>query len=255
VARSPLLDHLDTRRVSEDARRRLIGTDRELPPELRAVVGDGSERGDGESEGNRGDDGGDGDGDADPIRLRGAHSGDQGRVLRVRFRAVHPRLRSGAGKSVVAHHVAAEDILRRYAAGDPTPEQHVTVVSFNRDEAADIVPAICDRLQAIVEHDLVPTAADISGAELRYLRQRVRQAPYAGTIDGLLREIFREFARDIGFDEMPSVGNDALLKRVHRDCYESLRNDPEHARRLRDLEAAYPDGEYDGASTKCWRTR
>jgi len=44
---------------------------------------------------------------------------------------------------------------------------------------------------------------------------------------------------------MPSVGNDALLKRVHRDCYESLRNDPEHARRLRDLEAAYPDGEYD----------
>jgi len=100
-------------------------------------------------------------------------------------------------------------------------------------------------LQAIVEHDLVPTAADISGAELRYLRQRVRQAPYAGTIDGLLREIFREFARDIGFDEMPSVGNDALLKRVHRDCYESLRNDPEHARRLRDLEAAYPDGEYD----------
>jgi len=49
-----LLDHLDTRRVSEDARRRLIGTDRELPPELRAVVGDGPERGDGESEGNRG---------------------------------------------------------------------------------------------------------------------------------------------------------------------------------------------------------
>jgi len=191
------------------------------------------------------DDGGDGDGDADPIRLRGAQ-----REIRDAYFASDSGLFTldcvpGAGKSVVAHHVAAEDILRRYAAGDPTPEQHVTVVSFNRDEAADIVPAICDRLQAIVEHDLVPTAADISGAELRYLRQRVRQAPYAGTIDGLLREIFREFARDIGFDEMPSVGNDALLKRVHRDCYESLRNDPEHARRLRDLEAAYPDGEYD----------
>ncbi|WP_435097132.1 hypothetical protein [Halorubrum sp. N11] len=43
VARSPLLDHLDTRRVSEDARRRLIGTDRELPPELREIVRGASE--------------------------------------------------------------------------------------------------------------------------------------------------------------------------------------------------------------------
>lgn len=109
------------------------------------------------------DDGGDGDGDADPIRLRGAQ-----REIRDAYFASDSGLFTldcvpGAGKSVVAHHVAAEDILRRYAAGDPTPEQHVTVVSFNRDEAADIVPAICDRLQAIVEHDLVPTAADISG--------------------------------------------------------------------------------------------
>jgi len=243
VARSPLLDHLDTRRVSEDARRRLIGTDRELPPELRAVVDGGPEQGDGGPTGKPW------------VTMAvtatatltssgcGAHSGRSGTRTSRPIPAVHPRLRSGAGKSVVAHHVAAEDILRRYAAGDPTPEQHVAVVSFNRDEAADIVPAICDRLQAIVEHDLVPTAVDISGAELRYLRQRVRQAPYAGTIDGLLRGIFREFARDAGFDEMPSVGTDALLKRVHRDCYESLRDHPERGRRLRDLEVAYPDGE------------
>lgn len=38
VARSPLLDHVDTRRVSEAARRRLVGTERALPPEIREVV-------------------------------------------------------------------------------------------------------------------------------------------------------------------------------------------------------------------------
>ncbi|PHQ38265.1 exonuclease V subunit beta, partial [Halorubrum persicum] len=185
------------------------------------------------------------DGAADPLRLRGAQ-----REIRDAYAASDAGLFTldcvpGAGKSLVAHHIAAEDILRRYAAGDPTPEQHVAVVSFNRDEAAAIVPAICDRLRALVEHDLVPAAADVSAAELRYLQQRTRQAPYAGTIDGFLRGIFREFAGEIGFDEVPSVGNEALLKRVHRDCYESLRDDSAHAGRLRDLEAAYPDGEYD----------
>ncbi|PAU79767.1 exonuclease V subunit beta [Halorubrum salipaludis] len=185
------------------------------------------------------------DGDDGPLRLRGAQ-----REIRDAYVASDAGLFTldcvpGAGKSVVAHHVAAEDLLRRYAAGDRTPEQHVAVVSFNRDEAAEIVPAICDRLRAIVEGDLVPAAAEVSEAELRYLQQRVRQAPYAGTIDGFLRGIFREFAADIGFDEVPSVGNDALLRRVHRDCYESLRGESDHARRLRRLEDAYPDGEYD----------
>nr|WP_241659164.1 UvrD-helicase domain-containing protein [Halorubrum salsamenti] len=183
--------------------------------------------------------------DGDPLRLRGAQ-----REIKEAYFESDAGLFTldcvpGAGKSVVAHHVAAEDILRRYVAGDPTPEQHVAVVSFNRDEAAEIVPAICDRLREIVEHELVPAAADVSEAELRYLRERTRQAPYAGTIDGFLRGIFREFAGDIGFEETPSVGNDALLKRVHRDCYGSLRDDPEHGRRLRNLEAAYPEGEYD----------
>ncbi|WP_200531045.1 hypothetical protein [Halorubrum sp. LN27] len=45
VARSPLLDHVETRRVSEESRRRLVGTDPELPPELRAIV-DGDTEGD-----------------------------------------------------------------------------------------------------------------------------------------------------------------------------------------------------------------
>ncbi|AUX08301.1 ATP-dependent helicase/nuclease subunit A [Halalkaliarchaeum desulfuricum] len=151
----------------------------------------------------------------------------------------------GSGKSVVAHHLAAEDILRRYVAGDPTPEQHVAVISFNRDEAADIIPDVCDRLRTIVEHELVPAASEVSEEELQYLLQRVRQAPYVGTIDSLLRGLLQEVAHDVGFDEMPSVGNDALLKRVHRDCYEALRNDSEYEQRVLELETAYPAGEYD----------
>jgi len=151
----------------------------------------------------------------------------------------------GAGKSVVAHHIAAEDILRRYVAGDPTPEQHVAVISFNRDEAADIVPEVCDRLRTIVEHDLVPVASEITDEELQYLLQRTRQAPYVGTVDSLLRGILKEITHDTGFEGMPSVGNDALLYQVHRDCYEILRSDPDHERRLRNLEAAYPGGKYE----------
>jgi len=51
VPRSPLLDHLETRRISEGARRRLVGTERELPPELREIVGTGAENGEGTTEG------------------------------------------------------------------------------------------------------------------------------------------------------------------------------------------------------------
>lgn len=151
----------------------------------------------------------------------------------------------GSGKSVVAHHIAAEDVLRRYVAGDPTPEQHVAVISFNRDEAADIIPAVCDRLQTLVEHELVPAASEITDTELQYLLDRIRQAPCVGTIDSLLRGILQDFAHDVGFEDMPSVGNKALLKQAHQECYEKVCGVPAYERRLRDLEAAYPDGEYD----------
>ncbi|WP_128476989.1 UvrD-helicase domain-containing protein [Halorussus pelagicus] len=151
----------------------------------------------------------------------------------------------GSGKSVVAHHVAAEDVLRRYADGDRTPAQHVAVVSFNRDEAADIVPSVCERLRELVEHDLVPAAEGVTEAELSFLIQRVRRAPFAGTIDSLLHDVLQDIARAVGFEETPAVGNDALLKRVHAECYERVRTDPDYAGRLDRLEAAYPDDEYE----------
>lgn len=151
----------------------------------------------------------------------------------------------GAGKSMVAHHIAAEDLLRRYVMGDSTPEQHVAVISFNRDEAATIVPAICDRLRELVEHDLVPAGSALATEELEYLVQRVRRAPFMGTIDSLLRDVLGDIAHDVGFNEMPAVGNDALLKRVHSECYEGLRTDHGRAQRLDRLEAAYPTEEYE----------
>ncbi|WP_128903760.1 UvrD-helicase domain-containing protein [Halorubrum amylolyticum] len=181
----------------------------------------------------------------EPIRLRGAQ-----REVRDAYAASDAGLFTmncvaGAGKSVVAHRIAAEDLLRRYVDGDRTPEQSVAVVSFTTDEAADIVPSVCDHLRTVVEHGLIPEASAVSDAEVEYLAGRVRRAPLVGTVDGLLRDVFEEIAPAVGFDETPTVGNDALLSRVHADCYEAVSSRSPHARRVERLEAAYPEGEYD----------
>lgn len=183
--------------------------------------------------------------DDDPIRLKGAQRDIRDAYFNNETGLFTLNCVPGSGKSVVAHHLAAEDILRRYVAGDPTPEQHVAVVSFNRDEAATTVPEICERLRTIVEHELVPAATDVSDDELEYLIQRVRQAPYVGTIDSLLRSVLLEITSDVGFEEVPAIGNKALLTQVRVECYETLRDDPQYATHLERLEAAYPDGEYD----------
>lgn len=184
------------------------------------------------------------DGD-DPIRLKGTQ-----REIRTAYFDHETGLFTfncvpGAGKSVVAEDIAAVDLLRRFVAGDPTPEQHVAVISFNRDEAAAIIPGMCDRLRTIVEHNLVPEAAEVTDDELEYVIQRVRRAPYVGTIDSLLRGVLVQITADVGFEELPTIGNQAQLKRVNTACYEALRADPELATRLDRLEAAYPDGKYD----------
>ncbi|WP_418282054.1 hypothetical protein [Halorubrum sp. DTA98] len=43
IPQSPLLDYLDTEQVSEPGRNRLVGTDRELPPEIREYLTEDSE--------------------------------------------------------------------------------------------------------------------------------------------------------------------------------------------------------------------
>ncbi|WP_323192814.1 UvrD-helicase domain-containing protein [Halostella sp. PRR32] len=151
----------------------------------------------------------------------------------------------GAGKSEVTDHISAEDILRRYVAGDPTPEQRVAAISFNRSEAESIIPDICDRLREIVEHDLVPAASKVSDSEVEYLIQRIRQAPFVGTIDSILRDVLSEIASDVGFEEMPVVGNTARQKNLHKACYRAVQEDSDLAQRVERLEEAYPTGEYD----------
>ncbi|MDH5020116.1 UvrD-helicase domain-containing protein [Halobacterium rubrum] len=151
----------------------------------------------------------------------------------------------GSGKSEVTQHIAAEDLLRRYVGGDPTPEQRVAVVSFNRSEAESIIPEITSRLREIVECDLVPAADRVSSEELEHLIQRVRDAPFVGTIDSVLRDVLREIVHDVGFEEMPVVGNTARQKRLHAACYEAIQSDADVARRLERLEDAYPAAEYD----------
>ena len=150
----------------------------------------------------------------------------------------------GAGKSTVTTHIAAEDILRRYVAGESTPEQHVAVISFTRSEAATIIPDICHRLREIVAHELIPAARHVSDEEVAYICQRIRQAPFIGTIDSFLRDVFGAIATDIGFVEEPVVGNKARKYQLQEACYQQLQADPDIAHRIARLEVAYPDGEY-----------
>ena len=180
----------------------------------------------------------------DPVRLRKAQRAIRDAYFQHDSGLYTLNCVPGAGKSEVTDHIGAEDILRRYVNGDRTPEQRVAVISFNRSEAESIVPEICDRLREIVEYDLVSAASKISDAELENLIQRIRRAPFVGTIDSVLRDVLREIAPVIGFEEMPIVGNTARQKHLHAACYRSVQEDPDLTQRLERLEDAYPTAEY-----------
>ena len=187
------------------------------------------------------------DQDDDPIRLKGAQHDIRDSFFSHESGLFTLPCVPGSGKSTTVYRLAPEDILRRYVAGDATPEQHIAIVSFNRDEAAGILPEICEQLRTIVKHDLRPVASEVSEEEVEVLIQRLQNAPFIGTIDSLLCGVLEQFAHDIGFDGMPSVGNEALLARVHTDCYEQLKTEPEHRTKLEALESAYPGSEYDAS--------
>lgn len=151
----------------------------------------------------------------------------------------------GSGKSFVRTDLAAKELLRRWVNGDQTPEQHICVMTFTREEAASITTEIIDRLETLVAHDRTPAASAVSEAAVDRLRRRIRQAPYIGTIDSVLRTLFLDIAVDVGFADEPNIGNDVLLKRIHRDCYDALGSKPECTAALERLQGAYPSGEYD----------
>ncbi|MFB6296733.1 MAG: UvrD-helicase domain-containing protein, partial [Halobacteriales archaeon] len=180
-----------------------------------------------------------------PIRLRGAQRRLRNAYFEHDSGLFAMQCVPGAGKSVLTHDLAAEELLRRYVDGDPTPELRICVISFNRDEAAGIVPGIIDRLRTLVAHDLTPAGAAASMADVRELETRVRQAPFIGTIDSVLRGLLADVSAAVGFAEPPRDGSEADLAGVHAACYEALQTDPDLADAVDIVETAYPAGEYE----------
>ncbi|WP_435102636.1 UvrD-helicase domain-containing protein [Halarchaeum sp. P4] len=148
----------------------------------------------------------------------------------------------GAGKSTVAERIAAETLVRAHHDGERAPERRLCVTSFARDDAAAIQPGVENALHALADRDDAPV--DVTPMEARTLARRLRRSDTLGTIDSVLRTVFADVATEVGFAEVPSVGNDALLATVREDCLAALRDDPEHAARVRRLDTAYPGGEY-----------
>lgn len=148
----------------------------------------------------------------------------------------------GAGKSTVADQIAAEALVRAHRDGEHAPEQRLCVTSFARDDAAAIEPGVEAALHAIAERDDPPV--ELTHAEADDLGRRLRRSEGLGTIDSVLRSVFADVATEVGFDGMPTVGNDALLASLREDCLDALRDDPEHAARVERLDEAYPGGEY-----------
>ena len=154
----------------------------------------------------------------------------------------------GAGKSVTVADLAAREILQGFYAGDPAPEQTVSVLSFNAEQADELGPKIADRLRALVEHEATRAAAAITDEALAALTRRIRQSDAIGTVDSLLREIFSDLIGAVGFEEMPAVGDELHLDDLHSSIYEALTETEAVAEELDHLTEAYPAGDYvDGA--------
>lgn len=149
----------------------------------------------------------------------------------------------GAGKSTATGKAAALLLYRRYFAGDPTPERRLLVTCFSKEDAADIVPDVVDWLWELYRRDEMPTDESVDVTDVRTLERRLRQEPTIGTVDSVLRSVFESFATEIGFDGMPTVGNEALLTQLRRDCYDDLAADPEYAATVNHLSAAYPEND------------
>jgi len=151
----------------------------------------------------------------------------------------------GAGKSFARSDIAARELLRRWQRGDRTPEQHISVLTFARGEANSIVSDITERVQAHIEHDLSPAGAELSPADSKSLIHRVRQASYIGTVDSFFRSVFADMLGDVGFDDMPAIGNDARIEQLHQQCFQELHDEQACSDALERLTDAYPAREYD----------
>jgi ATP-dependent helicase/nuclease subunit A len=145
----------------------------------------------------------------------------------------------GAGKSTTGDNVAAELIGTLYEAGVPAPEQHIAVVSFSRDDAANLAPGIADALMMQArdpqsELDIHPDTAEQLGKRVTQADDRI------GTVDAVLQSLFKEISAAVGFGDDVVVGETAGLGDLRSQCLTELRKETRLRARLERLERAYP---------------
>lgn len=151
----------------------------------------------------------------------------------------------GAGKSTVIGKAVAADLLARVAAGDGRPHERIIVASFSKEDAADIVPSVVAWIEELYARRDAPDGVDRT--DIDQLITQIRTAPRIGTIDSVLRTVFRDVATSMGFDGMPTVGNAALVEKLHRDAYESIITSTDTGHLVERVEQAYQDSADDSS--------
>jgi ATP-dependent helicase/nuclease subunit A len=149
----------------------------------------------------------------------------------------------GAGKSVTADSIAAEDLARKAVAGDDSPAETLCLTSFSRDDAASILPGVERALRGFAEDPEAPV--DLDAETAAELGTTLRGSDRVGTIDSVLGAVFEAVAGEVGFDEVPEVGDGAALAGVHGDALDVVRDDPSLDSAFATLDDAYPGGRYD----------
>ena len=149
----------------------------------------------------------------------------------------------GAGKSVTADSIAAEDLARKALAGADSPVETLCLTSFSRDDAASILPGVEQALQGFAEDPEAPV--DLDAETAAELGSTLRGSDRVGTIDSVLGAVFEAVAGEVGFEEVPEVGDGAALAGVHADALAIVRDDPALDSAFATLDDAYPGGRYD----------
>lgn len=148
----------------------------------------------------------------------------------------------GAGKSTAASKAYADELLTRAANGQRVPHERIVSISFSKEDASQIIPDVIAWIKTLQERGETPDC--LSEADISELITHVREASQIGTVDSLLRSVFKEIATELGFDGMPTVGNMGLNTHLHRDVCEWLTSHPPVQDHLSRLREAYPSGEY-----------
>lgn len=149
----------------------------------------------------------------------------------------------GAGKSVTADSVAAEDLARKTAVGAESPAETLCLTSFSRDDAASILPGVEAALVGLATDSAAPVP--LSESDARALAAALRGSDRVGTIDSVLGGVFDAVAEEVGFDGVPEVGEGSALAGVHGDALAVVRGDESLDDVLALLDDAYPEARYD----------